>query len=417
LQGLVRCHSTPQALSMRSRIILLSADGVKNIHRILGCSFPTVSKWRGRWRELADDLNRGRLSVTDLLSDAPRSGAPAGITPEICVQIIAIACSNPLDFNRPIDLWSRRELRLSIIEEKVVENISERHLGRILNLADIQPHKVRYWLNIKPDPDREEKIKSICDVYHKAAERLDQGELTISVDEMTGVQARERIAADKAPRSNYAEGGKKKSNKNPVKTRIEKQARRRKRKKVSQAKARRIEHEYKRHGTLCLLAGWSVAEGKAFGWCNPTRKEEDFVSFIQALLEARPAYRKYHIVADNLNTHISESLVRLVAELSGFQGELGIKGKSGILESMETRAEFLSREDNFIVFHYTPRHCSWMNQIEVWFSILARKLLRTGSFKSTEELKQRIMDFIEYFNATMAKPFKWMFQGFDSSLT
>lgn len=416
MERLLRCHSTPQALSLRSRIILLSAAGVTNIHRILGCSFPTVSKWRGRWKELVDELHRDRLSVTDLLSDAPRSGAPARITPEICVQIIAIACSNPVDFNRPIDLWSRRELRLSIIKENIVENISERHLGRILELADIQPHKVRYWLNIKPDPEREEKIKSICEVYHKAAERLDEGELTISVDEMTGVQAKERIAPDKAPRGN-CKGAKKKSNKSTVKNRIEKQARRGKRKKVSHTKARRIEHEYKRHGTLCLLAGWSVAEGKAFAWCNPTRKEQDFVSFIQALLDARPGFRKYHIVADNLNTHISESLVRLVAELSGFQSELGIKGKSGILKDMKTRAEFLSREDNFIVFHYTPRHCSWMNQIEVWFSILARKLLRTASFKSTEELEQRIMAFIDYFNATMAKPFKWMFQGFDSSLT
>ena len=164
------------------------------------------------------------------------------------------------------------------------------------------------------------------------------------------------------------------------------------------------------------MAAWIVAEGKAFGWCNPTRKEKDFANFIKALLEARPGYRKYHIVLDNHNTHLSESLVRLVAELSGFRDELGIKGKSGILKNQKTRAAFLSREENFIVFHYTPKHCSWVNQIEIWFSILARKLLRTASFKSIEDLQQRIMDFIDYFNKTMAKPFKWMFRGFNNSV-
>ena len=101
--------------------------------------------------------------------------------------------------------------------------------------------------------------------------------------------------------------------------------------------------------------------------------------------------------------------------VGGYDGELGIKGKSGILENQKTRAEFLCREDNFIVFHYTPKHCSWVNQIEIWFSILARKLLRTASFKSVEDLERRIMGFIDHFNETMAKPFKWMFRGFNTT--
>lgn len=357
--------------------------------------------------------------MTEVLSDAPRSGSPAKLTVEHCVKIVAVACSNPADYGRPIDLWSLRELRIEVTAQGIIESISERHLRRVLNEAQIQPHKVRYWLNPKKDEHREETIKRICEVYRKAAERMTQGELTVSVDEMTGVQAKERIFADLAPKpGNIARprGKKIKRKCRKKKGRGKNKARnkRRCRKKVKKDQARRIEHEYKRHGTLCLLAAWIVAEGKAFGWCNPTRKEADFVSFIKALLEARPGYRKYHIVLDNLNTHLSESLVCLVAELNGFEGDLGVKGKSGILKNQKTRATFLRREDNFIVFHYTPKHCSWVNQIEIWFSILARKLLRTASFKSIADLQQRIMDFIDYFNATMAKPFKWMFRGFNT---
>ncbi len=145
--------------------------------------------------------------------------------------------------------------------------------------------------------------------------------------------------------------------------------------------------------------------------CGDSRTEQDFAQNIRQLLESDPDANKWNLILDCLNTHQSESLVRLVAELEELNIDLGVKGESGILKSMQTRAAFLSDPTHRIVFHYTPKHSSWLNQIEIWFSILVRKLLKRGNLTSTIELKNRILDFIDYFNRTMAKPFKWTYKG------
>ena len=174
----------------------------------------------------------------------------------------------------------------------------------------------------------------------------------------------------------------------------------------------RIEFEYTRHGTLCLIGNWHVVLGQMIApTIRPTRTEEDFCWHIQHTVVA-DADAGWVFVVDNLNTHCSESLVRYAARLEGIEeSALGQKDKSGILKSMVTRQAFLSDRSHRIRFVYLPKHSSWLNQIEIVFGIVARRVLRRGNFQSTEALKERLLDFIDYFNRTFAKPFRWTYTG------
>jgi hypothetical protein len=188
-----------------------------------------------------------------------------------------------------------------------------------------QPHRFRYWLTEEEDPQREEKIVEECQVYAQAAERAKQRERTISLDELTGVQALERKHPDLPMLPGHVS---------------------------------RREFEYMRHGTLSWFINFDVVTGWVIepSW-GPTRNEEDALAHLQRLVESDPHATKWHLVLDNLNSHQSEALMRWIADLEGIEQEtLGVKGKSSILRSMASRAAFLHDPTHRVVFDDTPKH-------------------------------------------------------------
>lgn len=200
----------------------------------------------------------------------------------------------------------------------------------------------------------------------------------ISTDEKTGMQALERLHETKLARPGLVE---------------------------------RVEFEYIRHGTLCLMANFDVVTGRIVSpSVGPTRTEFDFVAHIHRTIRTDPD-ATWIFVADQLDTHKSAGLVELVAYHCGIEDDLGRKGKRGILKSKKTRRAFLEDPSHRIRFVYTPRHCSWLNQVEIWFSILARRLLKRSSFTSLDDLHERVLAFIDYFNTILAKPFRWTYTG------
>jgi transposase len=392
LRTFSRATTAPSRLRQRASIILMAFDGLLNqdIAERVGLTHRQVGRWRRRWSKAWDRLidieccesrTRLRRAIEAVLGDEPRPGAPAKFTPEQVTQILAVACEPPEKSGRPITHWTALELTDEVIKRGIVSSISPSQVSRYLREAVLQPHKSRYWLNTtETDPARfAEQVKAVCETYLAApqGERI-EGTHTVCVDEMTGLQALQRIAPSKA---------------------------------MIAGKCELIEFEYERHGTVSLIGNFVVTTGELLApTLGPTRTEIDFARHIEQTVATDPA-GSWVFVVDNLNIHGSESLVKLVAETCEVAPDLGKKGVRGVLKSVASRQAFLSESSHRIRFVYLPKHSSWLNQIEVIFGVIMRKVIRRGSFTSVVDLRTKLLDFLTYFNRVFAKPFRWTYTG------
>lgn len=389
--SMLRCYnSIPYGLQRRLKAILQinKSFNMSAIAKQLDVSCGFVIKWRDRamqffstWpTEPTDTKELWRLLI-EAFADAPRSGAPSWYTAEQLCNVIALALKKPTECGREITHWTYHELADEANDQGLtILKISKSTIGRLLVGAAIKPHHSIYWLNpnIKDEVAFKEEVVEVCDTYHQASALAKEDVFTVSTDEKTGIQALGRIAPTKPMLPGSVE---------------------------------KREFEYKRHGTFCLTPSFNVVTGMIMHYTiDETRDEIDFYEHIRNTVEIS-ANSTWIFVSDQLNTHKSESLVRYVAEQCGIKEDLGIKGKLGILENMESRQAFLIDKSHRIRFVFTPKHCSWLNQVEIWFSILSRKLLNRGDFGSLGDLRDKMTRFIDYFNKRLAKPFKWTYKG------
>jgi transposase len=310
LRKLSTATTVAKRLVQRSAIILLAFAGVANqdIASEVGLGRHQVGLWRRRWQDAFDNLIRVecsddppalRKAIEDLLGDEPRPGCPGKFTAEQLTLLIALACEPPEKSGRPITHWTGKEPAEEAVARGIVDSISPSQVNRYLREAELQPHKSRYWLNTtEKDPEVfQAQVEMVCACYHDAKELYQRHDThTICVDEMTGIQALERIAATLRMKPGQME---------------------------------RREFEYARHGTVTLIGNFHVVTGELIApTLGPTRTEEDFVKHVEQTVELDPEAR-YVFVLDNLNVHCSAGLVEAVARLCGLEEDLGKKEKRG----------------------------------------------------------------------------------------
>jgi len=393
LQRLASSPTCSQGVVCRIMAVLLGFRGLNNqeISAQINFGRQAVGKWRRRWQQSFGALVKFQLSqpiaaldreLLAVFSDAPRSGTKPTFSPEQFVEIVSIATEKPEASGRPVSTWTGRELADEAVKRKLVKSISTSQVNRFLKTASLQPHRSDYWC-FTTEKDAElfsKQVRSVCDAYLLAPYRYHRhGIHTVSVDEMTSLQANQRRAETKLPQPGVA--GK-------------------------------TECQYTRHGTVCLTGNWHVTLGKMLAsTINITRNNRDFAMHIRHTVQTDPE-AGWVFILDNLNTHCGESLVRTVAAMLGIdQTSLGIPKKKGVLKSMATRKAFLSDESHRIRFVYLPKHSSWLNQIERIFGIISRRVMRLGSFTSKSDLTKKLLAFIQYFNETFAKPMNWTYNG------
>jgi transposase len=285
--------------------------------------------------------------------------------------VLVLATTPPADVGVPTSHWSLDDLAFQILRDAHYQDMSRSTIRRILAEADLQPHRCRYWLK-RHDPDFEAKAVAICHLYREAFRLRERGELVVSVDEKTGIQALQRLHATLPARPGQVE---------------------------------RREFEYRRRGTRCLIGSLVVPTGQVIGSVTARRGRWDLVRHIRDVVEMFPDVKRFHWVMDNLNTHWTLELCRYLAKDGGcWTDELRLR------TGAERRA-FLTGGCTRHVVHFTPKHGSWLNQIEIWFGVLSRRVLRRGDFASVEDLTRKILAYIAYYNAHQAHPYEWTYTG------
>ena len=394
LKSLSTATTVAANVIQRAKIILMAFEKQDNsqIARQLGLERHCVGRWRRRWQLstdalLAIEMNEShaahRLAVVDVLSDAHRSGRPSDFTNGQIAEIISLASQSPRDYDRPVDDWTGRELASEAKIRGIADSISTSRVNEFLRMVKLKPQHRKGWC-FTTEKDQQEfrrQIEFVCETYLQA-ESLGKahGTHTVCVDEMTSLQARERLAASKLPKANQI--GK-------------------------------MECQYTRHGTLSLTGSWDVVAGQMIETTvAQTRNGEDFANHIARTIATDPE-AEWIFVADNLSTHYGEPIVRIVADLLGVDPSgLGHKKKrKGILGSVASRREFLCNANHRIRFVYLPKHSSWLNQIEIIFGVISKRVMRNGNFTSLEDLANKLRSFVEYFNRTFAKPINWKYDG------
>jgi len=292
-------------------------------------------------------LHRFERERMEGLIDRARSGRPIEITPLERHQVIAAACRSPREFGVDRTLWTHQSLRDAVVSAGLVHAISSTSVGMILDEAEIKPHRVKRWCHSR-DPDFQKKMRAIVRLYIDPP----PGQPALCIDEKTGMQALSRSRALQP---------------------------------AQQRRAARFEFEYQRNGTRCLFGCFHIATGRVIARCAPHRTRQDFLSFLDLVASV---YRqsRVHLVLDNLNTHKDTSQGRFISEWN-------------------------RRHGGRFRFHYTPTHGSWLNQIELWFGIVSRRVLRYGEFRSPDDLVAAIESFVDTWNRVEAHPFRWTYQG------
>jgi transposase len=298
-----------------------------------------VRRWRDRF------LDGGRIAA---LRDKPRSGRPISIDCVTRCEVIGIACGKPKDFGvETRDVWTYEAIRKVLLARNDDAEMSRTTVIRILNQADIRPHRIKMWCH-SPDPDFREKVTDICGLYRNPP----PGSIVLCVDEKTGMQALGRKHPDRP---------------------------------LLPGQDARQDYEYIRNGTRKLLAVFDPHTGEVYGHVRATRAAADLLELMEEVAKRHPGVQ-VHVVWDNLNIHHDGPGRRW--------------------------SKFNQRHGGRFHFHYTPLHASWVNQIEIFFGILHRRVLRHGVFNSLEELDRAIYAFIEHWNRREAHPFRWTFKGY-----